>query len=222
MLHISTLMQSEYSEDSESGSEYLSESDDVEYERCSVCLGCLGCDEHETKLDGCGHMFHTKCIVQALQHNRSCPVCRYKPEIVSEPVIDDTESDEASSIDDEEDERRVEMERNAEKNRNRLIRSSFARVQHGSANQKTRTWARRYKESTQDIMKRKRALSHFNACIRRQCCEYKREAKKLTKFRDRVIAGLIRKRDSAQEALNMSQARRESIGDSLAKDATMF
>lgn len=45
-------------------------------ETCVVCMESL-CEEHVHTMDGCGHTFHSKCIIGWLQRgNLSCPTCR--------------------------------------------------------------------------------------------------------------------------------------------------
>ena len=53
-------------------------------ELCTICLEPLDGAPTST-LTGCSHVFHSACIVPALQHNRSCPLCRYVPQ---EPDLD--------------------------------------------------------------------------------------------------------------------------------------
>lgn len=50
---------------------------------CTVCFGDL--DEAETvTLPGCGHAFHTACILTAAQYDVKCPVCRRVPNGIDE------------------------------------------------------------------------------------------------------------------------------------------
>ena len=46
-----------------------------EEELCSIC--CVEYDKNEpVKKLKCGHFYHPQCIMQWLQINRTCPVCR--------------------------------------------------------------------------------------------------------------------------------------------------
>ena len=67
-------------------SSLITEETDVKTsEECSICLESLQKGKHKrySKISGCGHMFHTKCIqrhikTQKKSDNRpSCPLCRH-------------------------------------------------------------------------------------------------------------------------------------------------
>uniref|UniRef100_A0A7S4CEC3 RING-type domain-containing protein n=1 Tax=Eutreptiella gymnastica TaxID=73025 RepID=A0A7S4CEC3_9EUGL len=49
--------------------------DDADTKTCSVCQEDFALGEMATLLP-CGHLFHGKCIVQWLEKNRTCPLCR--------------------------------------------------------------------------------------------------------------------------------------------------
>ena len=43
---------------------------------CSICMGCMDCDEVVTKLK-CTHTFHSECITPYLkEYKNKCPICR--------------------------------------------------------------------------------------------------------------------------------------------------
>jgi hypothetical protein len=51
------------------------------WERCnksdsSVCVICMDAIEKWGKKLPCGHTFHLKCLMQALEHKTQCPMCR--------------------------------------------------------------------------------------------------------------------------------------------------
>ena len=64
-----------------------------EEEACPICLQPLS-DGHGSSLV-CGHVFHSACIIQALRLNRSCPVCRQRPD------TEENEGEDESNDDDE-------------------------------------------------------------------------------------------------------------------------
>ena len=43
-------------------------------EVCAVCLEEL--EENTAQMPGCGHIFHTCCLINAVQYDTRCPVCR--------------------------------------------------------------------------------------------------------------------------------------------------
>lgn len=45
---------------------------------CAICLDEL--EEESVSLPGCGHRFHTACILNCVRHDTRCPVCRAVPE----------------------------------------------------------------------------------------------------------------------------------------------
>ena len=81
---------SEQAEPTSSGGPGEPEDDDA---TCVICLSKLPrCEQH--CLVGCGHAFHAACIIPALQHNRSCPICRYAPPVCEVSSDEDDEDDE--------------------------------------------------------------------------------------------------------------------------------
>ena len=62
---------------------------------CSTCMEpfTTKCDVSSTP---CGHVFHSACIIQALRLNRSCPVCRQRPD--TEEVEEEEESDDEEDL----------------------------------------------------------------------------------------------------------------------------
>ena len=111
-----------------------------ECERCSICLEEMqevkvgDNSQHVICLSGCGHRFHTKCIVYALQHNSAFPLCRYRPNNA------DSESSSASSSP-------VSSPINRERNvrRAHAIRSSLLRSRHGTATLTAQSAAEEYR-----------------------------------------------------------------------------
>ena len=85
---------------------------------CAICLQPIdNKSSRETTTHACGlHTFHSDCICEWLQHNRSCPVCRFKkPRYTASDdgevrptrpgaVDPDSDSDESDSSDDSEEE----------------------------------------------------------------------------------------------------------------------
>jgi E3 ubiquitin-protein ligase RNF115/126 len=48
-----------------------------EFPNCAICINDIQRGE-ETILLPCGHMYHCKCIVEWLNQNNTCPVCRFE------------------------------------------------------------------------------------------------------------------------------------------------
>jgi hypothetical protein len=44
--------------------------------QCVICLSADTSTEEWCMLRDCGHVFHTHCLVQSLEHNKRCPQCR--------------------------------------------------------------------------------------------------------------------------------------------------
>ncbi|CAD7963727.1 unnamed protein product [Amoebophrya sp. A120] len=44
---------------------------------CVICMEKLG--RKAKKMPLCGHLFHDACIMESLEHNKSCPMCRDDP-----------------------------------------------------------------------------------------------------------------------------------------------
>ena len=58
-------------------------SDSIDTNTCCICLEEVP-DESSYKLEQCGHLFHTNCIVRNIQQgNISCPCCRKLPLFIS-------------------------------------------------------------------------------------------------------------------------------------------
>lgn len=49
----------------------------LEQPTCCICI-CEIKKNEETLLLPCGHMFHSKCIMNWLNQNNTCPVCRFE------------------------------------------------------------------------------------------------------------------------------------------------
>lgn len=44
--------------------------------QCVICLSSDTSTDEWCALRECGHVFHTHCVAQSLEHNRKCPQCR--------------------------------------------------------------------------------------------------------------------------------------------------
>ena len=77
---------------------------------CSICMEVI----HLTNIavTECGHMFHSKCIFQNLNHRVECPMCRTT--LVDAPEEDESVWETDSEDGDEEDEEGDEGEEEAE------------------------------------------------------------------------------------------------------------
>ncbi len=49
----------------------------LEQPTCCICISDIKKNE-ETLLLPCGHMFHSECVVNWLNQNNTCPVCRFE------------------------------------------------------------------------------------------------------------------------------------------------
>ena len=47
--------------------------------QCAICLDD-GDHTTTTKFPGCGHAFHTVCLINSVRRNPRCPMCRHLPE----------------------------------------------------------------------------------------------------------------------------------------------
>jgi hypothetical protein len=51
--------------------------DKTELPNCPICISDIKIKE-ETILLPCGHMYHSKCVIEWLKQNNTCPVCRFE------------------------------------------------------------------------------------------------------------------------------------------------
>ena len=184
-------------------------------ENCAICYEALSTAHTET-LIGCGHIFHSSCIVPALQHNRSCPLCRFQPTLPDPDYgFSSSESDESS----EGDQAQTIEERRAL--RRRAVMSSLARVRHGSATARVTADARQYSalrdrlEAARALLSgQKRALSQrartHRSTMQRQFFVICREHTRLTRTLRRDVSmteATIRRLEQKREALTERLAR---------------
>ncbi len=59
-------------------------------EECTICMDVMGSDD-SMRLPGCGHRFHTHCVMNFCRYNTHCPICRQLPDgvqthVTSSPV----------------------------------------------------------------------------------------------------------------------------------------
>ena len=47
-------------------------------DECSICTDAMGPDD-SLRLPGCGHRFHTHCVMNFCRYNTHCPICRQLP-----------------------------------------------------------------------------------------------------------------------------------------------
>lgn len=100
-------------------------------DNCVICMEPLTSD-HSSSLDYCGHRFHSRCIIPALQRNPCCPLCRRRPPTAEPPSP--TPSD--STRDDND---------TAVRDRRRAIASSLRRSRNASASSALRRAAAQYR-----------------------------------------------------------------------------
>ena len=48
-------------------------------DECSICTDAMGSDD-SMRLPGCGHRFHTHCVMNFCRFNTHCPICRQLPD----------------------------------------------------------------------------------------------------------------------------------------------
>ena len=51
---------------------------DMDVDECSICTDAMGSDD-SVRLPGCGHRFHTHCVMNFCRYNTHCPICRRLP-----------------------------------------------------------------------------------------------------------------------------------------------
>ena len=188
-----------------SGADQLGSESGSVTECCSICLDPLE-NEHETSLSGCGHAFHSRCIVVALQHNRSCPLCRYAPDLQTEESEHETSPPVSPAAADR---------------RRRGIRSTLMRVRHGSASD-TAVWASGQYRSLGDRLQLSRTayrsvdreLSSERRCMRN-------DIEKVIRRRKRQIAPLYRRWWQRRIEMERVESERQQVGDLLASEALL-
>lgn len=176
-------------------------------ENCTICLDPLGSEA--VTLSGCGHRFHAACAVHALQHNSSCPLCRYKP-----PSCDDAWAEEELSRRD--DRRREYSEWMAR--RNRAIVSALRRVRRNTASDEIRRAAEQYRFLAVQVTAARRSIREIDA----QADAYHRGGRAQFRiiFRQHRRGALPIRRRSIQRHTRMAQLniRRQEVGDVLARE----
>ena len=175
-------------------------------EQCAICLADLD-SEHTTSLSGCGHAFHSDCIVRALQHNRACPLCRYKPA----PVDESTGNNEATTTLAEDQQRMLQ--------RNRAIRSALMRVRHGSASATTQTAAQEYRSLADSIRDTRSLLRTLDRTVRTQRRAYTIDLTKVVRHHRQTARPVARRWWACQTRLADLERERRQLGDVLAQEA---
>lgn len=184
------------------------ECDEEGVDSCAICLGDLR-DDHTTSLSGCGHVFHSACIVHALQHNRSCPLCRFQPS---------TSHNSDTSGDDDEAEYEEALAEWTSR-RARAIRSSLMRVNYGSASTPATTAARQYRTLNE-------ALRHTRSKFREVDREAHQRRRMLNSEIEKVVKNHRRETQALRRRWWMCRGRLENLasqvrqaGDVLASEA---
>lgn len=181
-----------------------------ETEHCAICLSPLD-SEHVTALNGCGHAFHSKCIVTALQHNSSCPLCRYRP-----TNEDDDTSDEPN---DAEDDRSRPPSREQHSRRSRAIRSILMRVYHRSASRQARQNAMKYRSISASIAATRQGMRSLVREVERSRRFYTTNVNNLVREHNRQTQPLRRQWTRLHSSLRRLEDEHTALGDSLAADA---
>jgi len=44
--------------------------------QCAICLDCINHGDEIQRIPGCGHHFHSMCLIPWVQINATCPLCR--------------------------------------------------------------------------------------------------------------------------------------------------
>lgn len=169
---------------------------------CAICLGDLS-DEHTTRLSGCGHTFHSSCVVVALQHNRACPLCRYQPDM-------DESSDDESEVS------------HVDVRRRRRIQSTLMRARHGSASQAVQQVARRYRSLAEAL---RSAQSSFRTVNRDSQAQFRRcrlEVNKVVQSYRRRTQPLHRRWEVCRRRLEEVQEERRELGNVLEAEAPIL
>ena len=186
------------------------ESPDETPDEPACCSSRLGPPDsaHTTTLSGCGHAFHSGCIVVALQHNRACPLCRYVP------PGDQEESD------DEQDADPVREHPEVVERRRRAIRSSMMRVRHGSASDEAVAAAGRYRSLGERLPVLRASWRFLEREVRSEHRGLREEVQKLIRRRRRLAMALHRRWWRCREQLDETEQERRRLGDVLAAEAS--
>lgn len=174
--------------------------------RCTICLESLDA-EHTTTLSGCGHAFHSACIVVALQHNRACPLCRYVP------------AAKADDSDSEDDAGPTQEHPEVVARRRRAIRSSIMRVRHGSASDEAVAAAERYRALNRRLPAIRASWRSLDREVRVEHRALRDDVQKLIRVRRRHAAALHRRWWRCRAHLDETEAERREVGDVLAAEA---
>lgn len=193
--------------ESDTSSSYSDDAADI----CTICQGYLDCEgQHTCTLAGCGHRFHSECIVHALQYNRACPNCRYAPSNEVNNIDDDAETEEA--VDEE---AYAEQQRRAQR-RMSAIRSTLARARFGRVAPEVHKIIKRYRSFGTKVDTTLSEHKH-TAQMRRKCRQtfrgiFEREYKRYER-QDRRIVTQLRSIDARLQCV---EAQKASLGDMLA------
>ena len=181
------------------------EEEEEEEDRCAICLVSLS-SEPTCSLTGCGHSFHSSCIVASLQHNRACPLCRYAP---SSPGSDgESGPDDASHP--------PPPVRSEE--RERAIRSSMGRARYGSAPSPVRLAAGEYRETGARLRSARSALATTSREIQKRRRALNSEYLRLIRRHGRAGMPIHRRWFADRERVESLEAQRRSLGDVLAME----
>lgn len=90
---------------------------------CSVCCCDILVDENMCRLPGCNHTFHASCILNAVQYDTRCPVCRRQPDGVTTRATTETEATETRQLLTVDEEQMRRAWRNYIRRRNRRVSS---------------------------------------------------------------------------------------------------
>ena len=161
------------------------DTNDTNDDVCAICLETLSTQHCET-LVGCGHRFHSACIVPALQHNRACPMCRYCPESPSEDFVDfnfadDNEAELASF---------QEWLHQQQHAITRAFRSSISRARRGTASASITSLARQYRRIGPEVQR-----------SARECKEARRELDRVFRAQRAVMRTMARDHEHESRAL---------------------
>lgn len=180
---------------------------------CAICLDPM--EDSSIALEGCGHRFHARCIVPALQHCRACPLCRYAPRLPDPDYGTPAPSEEPSEAsDDDSADARQWLAR-----RRRAIWATMARVRRGTATPRAAAAATAYRVATRESMRVRKEQSRVRRESRSATQAYARQISRVLADHRRTTTQIRHNWARCSTHMQRLSTRILKLGDQLAADA---